>query len=89
MDEVNSWGILAGSSRGPGIDLYLDITALGIANHLRMTALPGNMEKLDQYQVIGLAVILYRVEFPADEIPLIGFMKAIFRPSKRRLQPEG
>jgi hypothetical protein len=71
MDALNSLGILAGSSWGSGINLYLTIAALGIAHRLSLITLPGNLAMLDQYPVIGLAIILYLVEFVADKIPLI------------------
>jgi len=71
MDALNSLGILAGSSWSSGVNLYLTIAALGIAHHLHMITLPGNLEKLDQYPVIGLAIVLYLVEFVADKIPLV------------------
>ena len=71
MDALNSLGILAGSSWGSGINLYLTIAALGIAHRMSLITLPGNLAMLDQYPVIGLAIILYLVEFVADKIPLI------------------
>jgi len=71
MDALNSLGILAGSSWGSGVNLYLTIAALGIAHRMSLITLPGNLSILDQYPVIGLAIILYLVEFVADKIPLI------------------
>lgn len=71
MDALNSLGILAGSSWGSGVNLYLTIAALGIAHRMSLITLPGNLAILDQYPVIGLAIILYLVEFVADKIPLI------------------
>jgi len=69
MDIANSLGILAGSSWGSGVNLYLTVAALGIAHRLHLVTLPGNLERLDQYPVIILAVTLYLVEFVADKIP--------------------
>jgi hypothetical protein len=69
MDIANSLGVLAGSSWGSGVNLYLTVAALGIAHRLHLITLPGNLERLDQYPVIILAVILYLVEFIADKIP--------------------
>jgi len=71
MEALNSLGILAGSSWGSGVNLYLTIAALGIAHRMSLITLPGNLAILDQYPVIGLAIILYLVEFVADKIPLI------------------
>ena len=71
MEALNSLGILAGSSWGSGVNLYLTIAALGIAHRMSLITLPGNLAMLDQYPVIGLAIILYLVEFVADKIPLI------------------
>jgi len=71
MDALNSLGILAGSSWGSGINLYLTVAALGIAHRLNFITLPGNLEMLNQYPVIILAIILYLVEFVADKIPFI------------------
>jgi len=71
MDVLNSLGILAGSSWGSGVNLYLTIAVLGIAHRMSLITLPGDLAMLDQYPVIGLAIILYLVEFVADKIPLV------------------
>ncbi len=43
MDALNSLGILAGSSWGSGVNLYLTIAALGITHHMSLITLPGNL----------------------------------------------
>lgn len=54
-----------------GINLYLTIALLGIANRLGVIELPGNLGVLSNLAVITLAIIIYLIEFFADKIPFV------------------
>ena len=71
MEAINSIGILLGSSWASGVNLYLAIAGLGIAQRMEWVNLPGNMDSLSNWGVIGVAVVLFAVEFVADKIPVV------------------
>ncbi|UCC94638.1 MAG: DUF4126 domain-containing protein [Candidatus Omnitrophota bacterium] len=71
MEVLNSLGVLLGSSWASGVNLYLTIAGLGIADRLGWIALPGNLDTLSHPLIILIAVLLYVVEFVADKIPYV------------------
>ncbi|MCK5260021.1 MAG: DUF4126 domain-containing protein [Candidatus Omnitrophica bacterium] len=71
MEILNSLGVLMGGSWASGINLYLTTAGLGIAHRMGWVTLPGNMEFLANPLVIGVALLLYAVEFFADKIPYV------------------
>lgn len=74
MEVLNSVGVLLGSSWAAGVNLYLTVAGLGIAQRFGWIALPGNMDTLSHPLVIITAILLYLVEFIADKIPLVDSM---------------
>jgi len=60
-----------GGSWASGINLYLTTAGLGIAHRMGWVTLPGNMESLANPLVIGVALLIYAVEFFADKIPYV------------------
>ncbi|HTY44839.1 MAG TPA: DUF4126 domain-containing protein [Patescibacteria group bacterium] len=71
MDAINSISVLLGSSWASGLNLYLTTASLGIMNRLHWIKLPGEMNGLSHPLVIGVAVLMYLVEFVADKIPYV------------------
>jgi hypothetical protein len=71
MDILNTLPALLGSSWASGINLYLTIAALGIAQRMDWLTLPGELETLSHPLVIITAAALYLVEFVADKIPYV------------------
>ena len=71
MELLNSLGVLMGGSWASGINLYLTTAGLGIAHRMGWVTLPGNMESLANPLVIGVALLIYAVEFFADKIPYV------------------
>lgn len=71
MELMNTLGLLLGGSWASGINLYLTVAGLGIAHRMGWIVLPGNMESLAHPLVIGVAVLVYAVEFVADKIPFV------------------
>ena len=69
MDVLNSIGTLLGSSWASGINLYMTVAGLGIAQRMHWINLPGNMDTLGNPLIILVAVVMYIVEFVADKIP--------------------
>jgi hypothetical protein len=60
-----------GGSWASGVNLYMTTAGLGIAHRMGWIDLPGNMETLANPLVIGIAILLYAVEFFADKIPFV------------------
>ncbi|MBN1794047.1 MAG: DUF4126 domain-containing protein [Candidatus Omnitrophica bacterium] len=71
MEVLNSIGVLLGSSWASGVNLYLTITGLGIANRLGWIALPGDMDIISHPAIIGIAAFMYAIEFIADKVPYV------------------
>jgi len=70
MDVLNSIGTLLGSSWASGINLYMTVAGLGIAQRMHWINLPGEMNVLSNPFIIAIAGAMYIVEFVADKIPL-------------------
>lgn len=66
---LSNLGILLGSSWASGVDLYLTVAGLGIAQRLAMVNLPGEMKVVSHPLVIAAAIIMFAVEFCVDKIP--------------------
>jgi len=62
MDILNSLGVMLGSSWATGINLYMTISGLGIAQRMHWVTLPGNMSVLDNPLIILVAATLYVAE---------------------------
>ncbi len=63
--------LVLGGSWASGVNLYLTAAGLGIAQRMHWVQLPGDMGVLGHPLVIGLAVLMYGVEFVADKIPFV------------------
>lgn len=70
-DWLSTLGFAMGSAWISGINLYAMVITLGLLQRLHMVNLPGDLEMVQQWWVIGLAAALYLVEFIADKVPAI------------------
>jgi Domain of unknown function (DUF4126) len=64
-------GTAMGSAWLSGINLYATVVTLGVLERFNLVKLPGGMDMLGEWWVIGLAGGLYLVEFVADKIPAV------------------
>ncbi|MDD4183240.1 MAG: DUF4126 domain-containing protein [Candidatus Omnitrophica bacterium] len=71
MEALSSIGTLLGSSWASGVNLYMTVAGLGIAQRMHWINLPGNMDVLANPFIIIIAILLYVVEFVADKIPAV------------------
>ncbi len=71
MEALNSIGVLLGSSWASGVNLYMTVAFLGIADKMHWITLPGGMKAISNPIVILIAIVLYAVEFVADKIPIV------------------
>jgi hypothetical protein len=54
-----------------GLNLYATIAVLGVVQRFQLVALPPQFEPFGHPIVIGVALVLYLVEFIADKIPWV------------------
>jgi hypothetical protein len=60
-----------GASWVSGINLYACVGTLGLLGRFAHLQLPGELQVLTNWWVIGVALALYVVEFVADKVPLV------------------
>jgi len=68
---ISTIAIAMGASWVSGINLYATVATLGLLGRFAHLQLPGELEVLTSWWVIGIAVVLYVIEFFADKIPLV------------------
>lgn len=71
MDWFSTLSLAFGSAWTSGINLYATVTILGVLQKFGLAKLPGGLDVLDNWWIIGVAAFLYAVEFFADKIPYI------------------
>jgi Domain of unknown function (DUF4126) len=70
-DLITTLSTAMGSAWLSGINLYATVLTLGILERFHLVKLPGGLTMLGEWWVIGLAGILYLIEFIADKIPAV------------------
>jgi hypothetical protein len=68
---ISTIAVAMGASWVSGINLYATVATLGLLSRFAHLRLPGELEVLTSWWVIGIAVALYVVEFFADKIPIV------------------
>jgi hypothetical protein len=71
MSALSNLGVLLGGSWASGVNLYLTVMGLGIADRVGWVELPGKLDVISHPLVILLAGGLFVVEFFADKIPYV------------------
>jgi hypothetical protein len=71
MNTIQILGLALGSAWTSGINLYATVAVLGLLQHYGLARLPGSLQALDNWWVIGVALALYAVEFFADKVPYV------------------
>ena len=78
MDPLNALMALLGRtaafSFAAGINLYATVAIIGLAARFHWVTLPPQFEIFDSNLVIGVALVLYLVEFFADKVPYVDTM---------------
>ena len=70
-DWSGTLGFAMGSAWLSGINLYATVLTLGLLQRFHLARLPGDLALVEQWWVIGLAAVLYIVEFVADKVPAV------------------
>ena len=60
-----------GTAWTSGINLYATVFIIGIIQKVSSYQLPGGLDVLDNWIIIGIAAGLYLVEFVADKVPYV------------------
>jgi len=71
MEWFSTLTLALGSAWTSGINLYATVSVLGLLQKFGGVKLPGGLEVLDNWVIIGVAGGLYAVEFFADKIPYV------------------
>jgi nicotinamide riboside transporter PnuC len=71
IEILATLGRTLGFSFAAGINLYATVAILGLAKRYGWVALPEQFAVFDNDLVIGVALVLYVVEFIADKIPWV------------------
>jgi Domain of unknown function (DUF4126) len=74
MDLIVSLGRSLGFSLTSGVNLYATVAILGLSARYEWVDLPVQYDVFASDWVIGLALLLYAVEFIADKIPWVDSM---------------
>lgn len=70
-DWLTTLGTAMGSAWLSGINLYATVVTLGVLQRFEMVKLPGGLNVLGEWWLIGLAGAFYMIEFVADKIPAV------------------
>jgi len=71
MSFISTLAIAMGSSWVSGINLYACVATLGLLGRFAHLPLPGDLQVLTSWWVIGIGGVLYLIEFLADKIPIV------------------
>lgn len=71
MNLIGTLAIAMGAGWVSGINLYATVATLGLLGRFANLRLPGELDVLTSWWIIGLAVALYAIEFFADKIPYL------------------
>lgn len=69
MEVLATLGRTMGFSFAAGLNLYATVAILGLASRYDWVRLPPQFDVFDNDIVIGVALVMYLVEFVADKIP--------------------
>lgn len=62
--------LIAGTSFAAGLNVYATVATLGLLSRTGAIALPGSLDVLRSWWIIGVALALFGLEFFADKVPV-------------------
>ena len=71
MNFISTLAISMGASWVAGINLYAAVATLGLLGRFSGLKLPGELEVVTSWWVIGVALFLFVIEFIADKIQFV------------------
>src|SRR6266702_7073034 len=84
MNPIETLSLALGAGFSSGLNLYATVATLGLLERFGVIHLPASLRVLPHSWVIGIAVVLYLIEFFADKIPYVDtiwdFVHTFIRP---------
>jgi uncharacterized protein DUF4126 len=71
MNFISTLAVSMGASWVSGINLYATVATLGLLGRFAHLKLPGDLDVVTNWWVIGVALVLFVIEFVADKIQLV------------------
>ena len=71
MSPLETLGFALGTSFASGLNLYLTVAVAGLLQRFGVVQLPDSLQVLSSPVVLGLAVVLFAIEFIADKVPYV------------------
>ena len=71
MDFITTLAVSMGASWVSGINLYATVATLGLLGRFANLKLPGELDVLTSWWVIGVALFLFVIEFVADKVQFV------------------
>ena len=71
MNFISTLAVSMGASWVAGINLYATVATLGLLGRFAHLKLPGDLDVVTNWWVIGVALCLFVIEFIADKIQLV------------------
>ena len=71
MEWIQTIVLVLGSGFTSGINLYLTVSVLGLFQKFTFIKLPGGLDVINNWWIIGIAVGLFLVEFCVDKVPYV------------------
>jgi hypothetical protein len=71
VDTLTLLGRALGFTFAAGVNLYATVALLGLSQHYGWVALPEQFRVFDHPVIIGVAIVMYAIEFLADKIPWV------------------
>jgi hypothetical protein len=71
MNPIETLGLALGAGFSSGLNLYATVATLGLLERFGVIHLPPPLHALAHPAVLGIAVVLYLVEFFADKVPYV------------------
>ncbi len=71
MSPLETLGFALGTSFASGLNLYATVAAAGLFQRFGIIQLPDRLQVLASPFVLGIAILLFVVEFIADKIPYV------------------
>jgi hypothetical protein len=71
MNFISTLAVSMGASWVSGINLYATVATLGLLGRFAHLKLPGDLDVVTSWWVIGVALFLFVIEFIADKIQLV------------------
>ena len=70
MSPLETLGFALGTSFASGLNLYATVAAAGLFQRFGIIQLPDSLQVLASPFVLGIAILLFVIEFVADKIPM-------------------